>query len=299
MTRNKIWIALISFALIVSGCSSANEKKEESMKSEEHNLATTKSIEDTTESVTTEKETKQAEDYPEAYTAAMEAFSNYDLEKALQYLDIVIKNDPKTVYVTKAQALKSYILNLKYNAYLYTVISFTAGNKQYTKRYNQEEEEVLRIVDKLYEMAAHMEEEIKDIEESISFVLDNYPSTRYDSISDSRIKTSKQNISEKELTNYVLNGYPIPTDEELIEAFNYKKYVAYKVMTAKAFKRKEIDYAYLFYEVAVNVDLHDVENQLSNALFEEVVKLTEDDQKSELRIKAQKELEKNKVKRTP
>lgn len=124
--------------------------------------------------------------------------------------------------------------------------------------------------------------------ESMTYVLQNYGEKKEDIMYNSPITYTSNATEPTGLSFFESVGYPLPSDDEIEEYEDYKLELYYHLFTESAFQENKISYADFFYYVTAlpSTDLYRLK-------LKEVIKLTEDDKYSEIRIEAEEALKSN------
>lgn len=286
MIRSKVIVGFCIVGVLLAGCANEKiegEKTETSFTSSNEANQEKEVVKESTE-VKTEEITVS---YPEPYIKAVEEFNSNNLELSLKYLDLTISDFKDTEYVVYANVLKSHILNIQITGYASTVTSYMTGSKSYLEspfRDTEGTEQIKAVVD---EGKAYLQDKSMQLNESITYVLNNYNSVKQEIIFDKNIRATSDYVSSHNLDFFESVGYPIPSDDEIERAKESITGKLYQGYTAEVFSNNEVKYIELFYNSAISLRVNNNGRALSKPFFEEVLRLTEDDKYNEKRIEAE------------
>lgn len=211
---------------------------------------------------------------------------------AMKYLDLTISDYPSTDYVLKANVLKSYILSVQIMGFTSPFTSYTAGGITYMKGPFMNKEGADKIHQVVENGKKFYAEKTSLLKDSTTYILEHYKTKKMDVMSDTDLRASDDYIPSYDLSFFEDVGYPIPSQEEIDKATDSSTETTFQQVTPTVFKNNEVDYLEFFYIAASALRANADGNTFSKPVYEEIIKLTEDDKYNEIRIEAEDRLSK-------
>ncbi len=272
--RKKLRNAIILFALLIllNGCSTGQD-------------TTTKSISNITSSIKTIV-------VPEPYTMAMQEIKEQNLDKALRYLDLVIKDFPDNEeYIYRAYFLKTVIYTDYYSANIRISDALLEGVKDNPFIKTEEAEQILNTTQVIINEIDNYKQPYLA---SIKYIFEHYEKHKN---LDFPLNYSCTNSSTEALNAvdwFRQSGTPTPSEEQINLALRDARLYLLGLAFDELIKKDKVNYPAYFY--ATGSFLSEWDEELSMKLAEKIIEITKDDKYNKYRLDAEDALKAFKLK---
>lgn len=226
---------------------------------------------------------------PEPFTLATQEIENQNMDKALRYLDLTIKDFPDNEeYVYRAYLIRNIIYVDYMSRDLQVVAILLDGLKNNPFIEVEERNRVLAFAESTLNETTALENPLL---ESTNYVLTHYD--KFKDLDFSLIYSTKINDTGavRDLDWFNKHKTPTPTDKQMNDALSDVKKYGFGQYCDDVIKDKKIDYPAHFYVTGNLICQWD--KTLAQQLLREVINITNDDKYNKHRIDAEDVLSKN------
>lgn len=269
-----IGLASLVVMLVLSGCTNHSEKST----SNQNNAVKV--------NATSSKE----EELPKPYQLAIEQLNQGDLDHALQYLDLTIRDFKNSKYYYNANLIKSIIIRAKLVS-IDSIISILSNGVESNAKVLYTNNDVEKIRSYSTKLKSEIDEVYPGFKDSIKYIYENYDTSKEQFTFNIKYPYSYDyNSSETSLDFFKNVGYPIPDENDIktYEESDYKKTVSY--LLSDIIQNNKINYPKYFYYMGTGVysngeDKND--KDFAKNLLNKVMVLTENDKYNKTRLDAE------------
>lgn len=259
-------IILLVLASMLSGCSSVPDAKT-------NNNAAVKAV----------ASANKVAAIPEPYTMAIQEIKEQNLDKALRYLDLVIKDFPDNEeYIYRAYFLKTIIYTDYYTADLALTDALLEGVKDNPFLESGEKQQIL---DSIQTILDQVDKYKQPFLESTAYVYEHYE--KYKNLDFSlhyqRAESSTEAINAVEW--FRKSGTPMPSDDQINSALHDARIYCLGVSLDELIKRNNVNYPAYFY--ATGGVANGWDKELAKKLAQKVIDITENDKYNKYRLDAE------------